>query len=408
MPANRQARQRQRGLSILECMDTTQIIAAGHRLDQQITTGSEYDGSWLVTRGTPVIAVTINYRLNIFAFFAHAQLNAEDPTMGSGNYAALDQQFALNWVKRNIANFGGDPYKVTIAGESGGGQAVCILLASPPAAGLFQRAITESAPCQDQYYPTLTASEEAGAKIASKLGCSDVACLRKLPAAAILAKQTGIAPAGQPATGAGAFPLPIRHAIAFGQLNKVPVMEGSTKDEALFFVAPAYDGVGKPVTEAQYPQIITTLFGEGRTPAILEQYPTSNYPTPSYALLAVETDSAENGEATRNRLGACNTELANRLLAPWVPVYAFEFADENAPWPIPLFPLSTGGMKRGRPHIGASLSVEDGRHFDRRPATPVYDHDQVLDEFCFARRSKWRGIAGVAKIHLFKPAIHDV
>jgi para-nitrobenzyl esterase len=328
--------------------------------------------------------------------------------MGSGNYATLDQQFALKWVKRNIANFGGDPDNVTIAGESGGGQAVCILLVSPPAAGLFQRAITQSGPCQDQYYPTLTASEEAGAKIASELGCSDVACLRKLPVAAILARQTGTAPAGQPATGGGAFPLPIRHAIAFGQFDKVPVMEGSTKDEALFFVAPAHDGVGEKVTEAEYPQIITTLFGEARSQAILEQYPTSNYPTPSYALVAVETDSAENGEATRNRLGACNTELANQLLAPWVPVYAFEFADENAPWPIPLFPLSTGGMKRGRPHIGASLSVEDGCSFDRRPATPVYDHDQVLDEFRRARRSKRRGIAGVAKIHLFKPAVHDV
>src|SRR6185437_6431319 len=110
-----------------------------------------------------------------FRIFALAELTAEDAAMGSGNYPTLDQQFALNWVKRNIANFGGDPDNVTIAGESGGGQAVCILLASPPAAGLFQRAITESAPCQDQYYPTLTASEEAGAKIASELGCSDVA-----------------------------------------------------------------------------------------------------------------------------------------------------------------------------------------------------------------------------------------
>ena len=95
--------------------------------------------------------------------------------------------------------------------------------------------------------------------------------------------------------------MPIRHAIAFGQFNKVPVMEGSTKDEALFFVPPAYDGVGKKVTEAQYPQIIATLFGEARSQAILQQYPTSNYPTPSYALVAVETDSGENGEATEEQ-----------------------------------------------------------------------------------------------------------
>ena len=97
--------------------DKLPVIVWIHGGAQQVTTGSEYDGSWLVTRGTPVIVVTINYRLNIFAFFAHAELTAEDAAMGSGNYATLDQQFALNWVKRNIANFGGDPDNVTIAGE---------------------------------------------------------------------------------------------------------------------------------------------------------------------------------------------------------------------------------------------------------------------------------------------------
>jgi para-nitrobenzyl esterase len=331
------------------------VIVWIHGGGQVSTTGSEYDGSRLVTRGQPVIAVTINYRLNIFAFFAHAGLTAEIPDLGSGNYATLDQQYALRWVRKNIANFGGDPDNITIAGESGGAQAVCILLASPPAAGLFQRAISESGPCQWQYYPTRTASEARGAQIAVELGCTQtenadvVACLRDQPTATILAKFSGLGPTAQPAVGGGAFPLPLRHAIAFGRFNMVPIIQGANKDENLFFVAPAYDGRGTPVTQAQYPQIIEQIFGAERTPAILEQYPTSNYRTPSYALTAVLTDSAENGTASRNRIGSCNTHLGNQLLASWVPVYAFEFADENAPFPIPLFPLPTGGM-RGAGH----------------------------------------------------------
>jgi para-nitrobenzyl esterase len=94
--------------------------------------------------------VSLNYRLNVFAFFAHPALSAEEPELGTGNYALLDQTQALRWMRDNIAQFGGDPANVTIFGESWRAQAVCVLLASPPAAGLFQRAITQSGPCQWQ------------------------------------------------------------------------------------------------------------------------------------------------------------------------------------------------------------------------------------------------------------------
>jgi para-nitrobenzyl esterase len=101
-----------------------------------------YDGEALARKGA--VIVTINYRLGIFGFFAHPGLNAESGHNASGNYALLDQIAALEWVKKNIAAFGGDPGRVTIFGESAGSWAVNALMASPLAKGLFQRAIGES------------------------------------------------------------------------------------------------------------------------------------------------------------------------------------------------------------------------------------------------------------------------
>jgi len=101
-----------------------------------------YDGETLARKGA--VIVTINYRLGIFGFFAHPALSAESGHHGSGNYALLDQLAALEWVKKNIAAFGGDPGRVTIFGESAGSWAVNALMASPLAKGLFQRAIGES------------------------------------------------------------------------------------------------------------------------------------------------------------------------------------------------------------------------------------------------------------------------
>jgi para-nitrobenzyl esterase len=159
-----------------------------HGGGQRQSAAHEYNADWLVTRGTPVVYVSMNYRLNVFAFLAHKELTAEEPELGSGNYALLDQLQALRWVRDNIANFGGDPDNVTIFGESGGAQAVCILLTSPPAQGYFHRAISQSGPCQWQLYPSLAASEARGAQVAAELGCTGpkpLACLRALPTSAV-------------------------------------------------------------------------------------------------------------------------------------------------------------------------------------------------------------------------------
>jgi para-nitrobenzyl esterase len=102
-----------------------------------------YDGARLASQG--IVVVSINYRLGVLGWLAHPELSKESPLGVSGNYGLLDQIEALQWVRRNIGAFGGDPANVTIAGESAGGLSVMYLLAAPPARGLFAKAIAESA-----------------------------------------------------------------------------------------------------------------------------------------------------------------------------------------------------------------------------------------------------------------------
>ena len=104
--------------------------------------GGWCDGEGMARKG--VVFVTFNYRVGVLGFLAHPALSAESPNHSSGNYGILDQIAALQWVKRNIAAFGGDPGNVTIAGESAGSCSVNTLIASPLARGLFRRAIAES------------------------------------------------------------------------------------------------------------------------------------------------------------------------------------------------------------------------------------------------------------------------
>jgi para-nitrobenzyl esterase len=126
-----------------------------------------YDGEILARKGT--VVVTINYRLGMFGFFAHQELTAESGHHASGNYAMQDQIAALQWVKKNIAAFGGDPSRVTIFGESAGSWAVSVLMASPLAEGLFQRAIGESG---GSFAPmkSLAEAERTGVGLAGSMG----------------------------------------------------------------------------------------------------------------------------------------------------------------------------------------------------------------------------------------------
>jgi para-nitrobenzyl esterase len=144
---------------------------------------SRYDGENLAKKG--VIVVIPNYRLGVFGFFAHPDLTKESPIKTSGNYGLLDQVAALQWVSRNIASFGGDPQNVTLAGQSAGSFSVSVLMTSPLARGLFQKAIGESG----GFYPPLTPladAEKVGKEFVKSLGASSIPEMLNKPAAELL------------------------------------------------------------------------------------------------------------------------------------------------------------------------------------------------------------------------------
>jgi para-nitrobenzyl esterase len=147
---------------------------------------SSYNGVSLAARG--IVMVTINYRLGVMGFFSHPELTAKSPHHSSGNYGLLDQIAALRWVHNNIAQFGGDPQNVTLAGESAGAIDAAMLMTSPLAEGLFRRVISESGPAFGPAQPLSQA--EALGKAAAELAPGDphatpLGRLRVVPAAEV-------------------------------------------------------------------------------------------------------------------------------------------------------------------------------------------------------------------------------
>jgi para-nitrobenzyl esterase len=289
----------------------------------------DYNPTGLVDDG--VIVVTINYRLGALGFLAHPAL-ATHPGGPSGDYGLMDQQAALRWVRQNIRAFGGNPANVTIFGESAGGQSVLLQLISPTARGLFAKAIAESGGYA-QYPVSLASAEAQGRAFASKAGCASqtAKCLRSLPVATILADQNQ--------SGASAdidglvLKEPLKQALASGNFNRVPVIDGSNHDEWRLFVALA-TFEGHPVTAANYlPTIESTLYVTPQIAGVIaQQYPLSAYQSPPLAMGAVGTDG----------IFACPTLLLDQDMAKYTPTYAYEFNDENAPngYPSAGFPYA--------------------------------------------------------------------
>ena len=160
-----------------------------------LTTGqssfSEYRGEDLAKQG--IVFVSITYRLGVFGYYANEQLQAESPEGTTGNYGLLDQIQALRWVQKNIAAFGGDPQKVTIAGESAGASSVNALCVSPLAKGLFRYAIAESSGITAKKpFHTFRSFEEAkqtGSDIMKEFSCESIEQLREIPAEKLVKTQ---------------------------------------------------------------------------------------------------------------------------------------------------------------------------------------------------------------------------
>ncbi len=204
-----------------------------------------YDGARLAAHG--IIVVTLNHRLNALGFLADPELTAESDHRASGNYGLLDLVVALEWVKRNIAAFGGDPGRVTIAGESAGSFAASALMASPLAKGLFARVIGESAamfPSPTRAPSPLKKAEADGIAFMRKLGAKTIAELRAVPAEAILAAAPGLG--FRPIIDGWLLPRPPAEIFAAGEQSDVPLMAGWNRDEGFNFTLQQGDNVKRP------------------------------------------------------------------------------------------------------------------------------------------------------------------
>jgi para-nitrobenzyl esterase len=283
-----------------------------------------------------VVVVTINYRLNVFGFFAHSGLAGEDATYPfAGNQGLLDQRAALRWVRANILAFGGNPKKVTIFGESAGSQDVCLQVASPGSGKLFHRAISESGGCTPR---NTTAAEGAATAtaFATAAGCGggdQLGCLRQKSASELLAvlqqQSTGSIVSTLtfgPVVDGGFLPDQPRTLFDQGHFTKVPYILGSNTDEGtLFFL-----GVPPVTTEAAYLAALQTRYG-ALASQVAAVYPASSFPTPQDAL----------ERAFGDQILVCSTyDTARRAAAGRAPTYLYNFAREI---PIPI--LQQLGLK---------------------------------------------------------------
>src|SRR5580693_7584819 len=278
---------------------------------------NDYDPTQLVADG--VTLVTINYRLGALGFLAHPAL--ADANGQSGDYGLMDQQAALRWVQRNIAGFGGNPHNVTVFGESAGGLSTLSQVASPQAKGLFEKAIVESG-SYNLTQTSLASAETAGEAFATKAGCASqtAACLRSLPVSTILTDQD--AAGYTPNINSEVLPESLGTAFATGNFNRVPIINGTNRDEWRLFVALS-ELEGNPVTASNYQSMISSTLGVPAAVAavIAAKYPLTAYPSPSVALGAVGTDA----------IFACPALSIDQSVSRFVPTFAYEFNDENAP-----------------------------------------------------------------------------
>jgi para-nitrobenzyl esterase len=241
--------------------------------------GSEqrYDGERLAAKG-PVV-VTFNYRLGTFGFFAHPELAKESRRNASGNYGMMDAIAALQWVKRNISQFGGDPDNVTVFGESAGAIMTSALVGSPEAKGLFGRVILQSGAWMGLQMGRMTpgaTAQQRGVEAAARLGAKTIADLRATPTA----EAGALGGAGLVVDGY-LIPEDLSVTFAQGRQNQVDILAGSNADEGTFF--------GQPPTAERFAEQLKTKYGE-LTDGFLKLYPAANDEQARAAYLASYAD----------------------------------------------------------------------------------------------------------------------
>jgi para-nitrobenzyl esterase len=228
--------------------------------------GSEprYDGEALSRRG--IVSVTVNYRLGVFGFFSYPELTKESPHHASGNYGLLDQAAAIKWVKDNIAQFGGDPNKITIGGESAGSFSVSAQMASPLSRNLIAGAIGESGSLLGQR-PTasLDEAEEAGVKFAKSIDKNSLDALRAMRAEDLLNATSKLGYGSFPVDVDGYFfpqsPLQI---FMEGKQAHVPLLVGWNSAEMNYHMILG----NKETTVENYTNAVKKMFGDQAAEAL--------------------------------------------------------------------------------------------------------------------------------------------
>ena len=364
-----------------------------------LTTGASsetmYDGSKLADQG--IVVVSINYRLGVLGYLAHPGLSAESPSGVSGNYGLLDQIEALRWVRRNIAAFGGDPAKVTIAGESAGGLSVMYLMAAPPARGLFSGAIAESAymistPTLKQTRFGEISAEQNGLNLAAKLHAPDIAALRAMDAQTLTdaAAASGYLPFG--AVDGKVLPAQLVEVFDKGQQAPVPILAGFNSGEirSLRFLLPP-----APASAEAYERLVRERYGD-LADSFLALYPSSNI---GESLLATTRDAMYGW--TAERLARSQTAIGQHAYlyefdhgypaaddaglhgfhASELP-YVFGTRDQTPPaWPKP--PVTADETRLSDAMIGywSSFVRTGAPQAAGEPAWPAFDDHQAYMAF---------------------------
>lgn len=377
--------------------------------------GSEgmYDGTRLARKG--VVVVTLNYRLGVLGYLAHPQLSAESPEGVSGNYGLLDQIAALRWVQRNIAAFGGDPSRVTIAGESAGALSVMYLMAAPDARGLFARAVAQSAYMIST--PELRtsphgdpAAEATGVELGRKLQQRSIARLRamdavKLTYGAVLA---GYAPFGT--VDGKVLPRQLVEVFDRGEQARVPILAGFNEGEirSLGFLAPP------PPSDARtYEARVRAKYGD-LADEFLRLYPSANL---AESVLATPRDAlygwtAERLAAKQTAIGqpaflyyfdhgypAAEAMGLHAFHASEIP-YVFGTADRTPPrWPAPPKTPQEAGLSEAMTSYWAAFARGGAPAAEGQPEWRPYSRDRAYMRFDGAPRPATRVLPGMYELH---------
>lgn len=274
-----------------------------------------------------LMLMSFNYRVGVLGFLAHPAFNAR----WNGDLGIEDMYAALHWVQKNAHAFGGNPKNVTIFGESAGGASVCMLVISPQSKNLFQKAIISSAACIKKLR-YVNESEKLGLKIAEKVGCKNnsnaLTCLRSKSVKQLLDAASTTAGddlnAFTPSIGNSILPIQTKIALKSGKFMHVPLINGGNKDEFRLYIGYMLIA-GKKITADNYLETLKTYYGKNAK-AVSEKYPVKKYP--SAAIAAATALSDYNPIAG---IYNCGYLEQGKLASKYIPVYEYQFSDENSP-----------------------------------------------------------------------------